>query len=74
MNIKNLTLCDNSQQYNGKLFIVRTFNDIILPSVLHRIPEMTIVGKIEFCNHETGKHQFHITQMRKILFLMKSDL
>ncbi len=56
MNIEILTLADNVQQYDGKLVIVGTFNDITAPKIPHVVPEMVVACKVEFQKDEAGKH------------------
>ncbi|MBR1401738.1 MAG: hypothetical protein IJ562_09230 [Prevotella sp.] len=56
MNIEILTLADSVQQYDGKLVIVGTFNDISAPKLPHVVPEMVVACKVEFLKDEAGKH------------------
>lgn len=59
MNIEILTLADNVQQYDGKLVIVGTFNDITLPQIPH-VVEMAVACKVEFYKSEEGKHTLEL--------------
>lgn len=60
MNIEILTLADNVQQYEGKLVIVGTFNDIKAPQIPHIVPEMVVASKIEFRKDENNKHSIEL--------------
>lgn len=60
MNIEILTLADSVQQYDGKLVIVGTFNDITAPEIPHVVPDLVVVCKVEFQKDEAGKHTLEL--------------
>lgn len=61
------TLCDSAEDYNGKLIIVGTFNNIYAPSFPATHPTLSIVAKVAFDADETNeKHLFRI-------YIRKSD-
>ncbi len=66
MNVDIFTLCDNAQEYNGKLVIIGTFNRIYAKSFPTLHPEFALVARVIFNEKERGIH--HIDY-----FIKKND-
>ena len=60
MQVDIFTLCDNAQEYNGKLVIVGTFNQITAPQYPFIHPELAIVASIQFDENEKKEHDIEI--------------
>jgi hypothetical protein len=61
MTIDILTLCDNAQQYQGKLVIVGTFNVIKANNFPFRYPAMTFVARMGFNKEEGGNYKLNFS-------------
>lgn len=61
MQINIFTLCDNAQEYNGKLVIVGTFNQIVSERFPLVRPELAIVAAIRFDEEEKGDHSIEFS-------------
>lgn len=61
MKIDILTLCDNAQEYNGKLVIVGALNEIVVPKVPAIIPELAVVARTIIEDETAERHEIEIT-------------
>lgn len=61
MKIDILTVCDNAQEYNGKLVIVGALNEIVVPKVPAIIPELTVVARTIIEDEAAERHEIEIT-------------
>lgn len=75
MEVQILTLCDNAQEYNGKLVLVGAFNQINAPSYPTKIPEMSIVAHLSFAEEDNGEHTitFGMTNEATGMEIIKSN-
>ncbi|MDO4163886.1 MAG: hypothetical protein Q4D56_05795 [Bacteroides sp.] len=60
MQIDIFTLCDNAQEYNGKMVIVGTFNMITVPKFPHVYSEFAFVASIRFDKDEKREHDIEV--------------
>lgn len=60
MQIDIFTLCDSAQEYNGKLVIVGTFNQITAPTFPHVYSEFALVASVRFDKNEKKEHDIEI--------------
>lgn len=61
MKIDIFTLCDSAQEYNGKLVIIGTFNNISAPQFPALHPGFSLVARIIFDETEKGIHQINFS-------------
>ena len=61
MKVDILTLCDNAQDYNGKLVIVGAMNEIVVQKVPASIPELAIVARTIIEEEDEDSHEIEIT-------------
>lgn len=75
MKVDIFTLCDNAQEYNGKLVIIGTFNSIQSKEFPTIHPEFALVAKITFGENEKGKHMigFSIKKKDEDIYIMQPD-
>lgn len=75
MEVQILTLCDNAQEYNGKLVVVGAFNQINAPLYPSVIPEMSIVAHLSFAEEDNGEHTitFGLTNETTGIDIIKSE-
>lgn len=75
MEVQILTLCDNAQEYNGKLVVVGAFNQINALSYPTKIPEMSIVAHLSFAEEDNGQHMitFGLTNEATGMEIIKSQ-
>lgn len=60
MKIDIFTLCDNAQEYGGKLVVVGTFNEIYAEKFPATHPEMAIVARIIIEDDDLEIHDLEI--------------
>ncbi len=56
MDIQIFTLCDNAQEYNGKLVIVGAFNELVFDKFPAIFPEMSVVARTIIEDEESECH------------------
>ena len=56
MKVDIFTLCDNAQEYGGKLIIIGTFNSIYANKFPTLHPEFALVARVVFDESEKGIH------------------
>lgn len=61
MKIDIFTLCDNAQEYSGKLVIVGTFNEIYAEKFPATHPEMAIVARTIIEDENLESHDLEIS-------------
>lgn len=64
MKIDIFTLCDNAQEYNGKLVIVGTFNELFAGKFPATHPEMAIVARTIIEEEDPEEHELEISAIK----------
>lgn len=72
MQVDIFTLCDNAQEYNGKMVIVGTFNAMSVSKFPYVHAGFAVVASIRFDKNEKKEHDFEISIKKSDadLFLM----
>lgn len=72
MKVDIFTLCDNAQEYDGKLIIIGTFNSIYAKEFPTLHPEFALVARVVFGEDEKGFHNidFSIKKNSEDVYIM----
>lgn len=64
MDIQIFTLCDNAQDYNGKLVIVGAFNELVFEKFPALYPEFTVVVRTIIEDENTEGHDVELSAFK----------
>lgn len=72
MKVDIFTLCDNAQEYDGKLIIIGTFNSIYAKEFPTLHPEFALIARVVFGEDEKGFHNidFSIKKNSEDVYIM----